>query len=125
MKSSTNWCKNIACVLYMKLDQISKRQNGLFSPYVFYFEIYKSKINIFVVYGFLVKCRTILFQRKQKLLRAHTLQVNFCPNHYSGSSLNSKNVFGEIPIGLALYYCPLSRDIRIQNLSEHNFCLAI
>ena len=53
------------------------------------------------------------------LIRAHTLQVKICPNHYSGSSLNSKNDFGEIPIGLALYYCPLSIDIRIKNLAEH------
>ena len=79
---------------------------------------------IFVVYGFLETCRTLWYQRKPKLIRAYTFQVKICPNHYSGSSLNSKNDFGEFPIGLALYYCPLSRDIRIQNLTENNFCLS-
>ena len=84
----------------MKMDQISKWQNDLFSPNNSNFEFCKSKFNNFVVYGFLETCRTLWYQRKPKLIHAHTFQVKICPNHYSGSSLNSKNDFEEIPIGL-------------------------
>ena len=59
MKLSTKLGKNIACVLYMEIDQILKWQNGLFSPYKFHFEICKSKIGKFVVSGFLGSCRTL------------------------------------------------------------------
>ena len=100
MKLSTKLGKNIACVLYMKIDQFSKWQNGLFSPYKLYFEICISKFGKFVVSGFLGSYRTLWVQRKPNLNRAHTFQVKICPNHYFGSKLNSKNDFGEIPIGL-------------------------
>ena len=84
----------------MKLDHFLKWQNGLFSPNKLYFEFCKPKFDKFVVSGFLEACRTLWYQRKPKLIRAHTFQVKICPNHYFGSSLNSKNDFGEIPIGL-------------------------